>query len=669
MQHAVPVTRRFAIDLTQSTCLEFLEIIRFADNKTVVFLRHFLHTPDYTLPVVAAARLHGPPEPGHPFGRVLMKATIRETANCPSCCRAANECACIFDLTTNRAAPLTLTTNNWSQYAASFIRKSRLGMASFALSAVVPQVGEVELYTTYVPARTLLKFGDSPYMRRMQRRAVHELGVNVHMPRLDDRVQSVANATDWTRRHEAYIIRKRPREADEREASLSYESNHVVPEALVRAEQLPSLSEQAYDVPPETISVLPDFFAETDHRRPLQDSSPNIYIPSPLLGPDEEKTLAKVVGARCAVTSNSDSTTGFLDTTSSYDTNISVADVTAIADVVESTLGDVLRCAQVNPSIQGSAPLVSAPLVSAPMCSAPLAMSSVTVPEAPVRTAKGKSRAGLPPTGVSSRAPFVTASSITQPGLANGVASRIPNAESTLDRPTAAIPPTGKSRVAPHTAASCRTGATGNAFSLSASQNIASGWGFSESSAMASFGMPLSKRAKPASEPDFDSDESRKHECTKCDARFKMRGDLLRHVRTVHERKKSYTCTTCGKMFGHSGHLNRHVESVHKKLRRHKCGLCGDQFFQASHLQSHVAHVHNHRRPFECKFCYLRLATESGLRNHLKNLHNATNLHVCPDHTCAKGFLLESDLRRHVRREHAAKSETNGAGNCGAEDR
>eukprot|EP00171_Calliarthron_tuberculosum_P017423 IDg17423t1 len=270
MRDAVPLSRRFAVDLSQSTCLEFLEIVRFSDNKTVVFLRHFLHTPDYTLPVVAAAHLYGPPEPGLPLGRLLMKATIRETANCPNCCRAADKCV------------------------------------SFALAAVVPQVGDVELFTSYVPARTLLQFGDSPYMRRMQRRAVHELGVSIQMPRLDERVQSIAIANDWTRKHEAYLVRKRPRELEVPESVVALDATYAVAETLVRTSaSLPTLSSRAYDVPPEALSVLPDFFVDSYPRR-QHDDSPKIYIPSPLLGPDEEQALAGavVVPPTCTAQSN-----------------------------------------------------------------------------------------------------------------------------------------------------------------------------------------------------------------------------------------------------------------------------------------------------------------------------------------------------------------------------
>ncbi|KAI0564847.1 hypothetical protein FGB62_23g111 [Gracilaria domingensis] len=108
----------------------------------------------------------------------------------------------------------------------------------------------------------------------------------------------------------------------------------------------------------------------------------------------------------------------------------------------------------------------------------------------------------------------------------------------------------------------------------------------------------------------------KKHICSTCSARFKMRGDLLRHIRTVHEGKKRYQCPRCPKAFGHSGHLNRHIQSVHLQQRRFKCNICGFQFFQASHLQSHMGHVHNPNKPFKCSDCGVRVNSKVALRTH-----------------------------------------------------
>lgn len=114
----------------------------------------------------------------------------------------------------------------------------------------------------------------------------------------------------------------------------------------------------------------------------------------------------------------------------------------------------------------------------------------------------------------------------------------------------------------------------------------------------------------------------RKHGCTSCKSRFKMRGDLLRHVKIVHQGKKMFTCTTCGKPFGHSGHLNRHISSVHLQQRRFKCHICGFQFFQASHLRSHIKHIHSGTmKGLRCQQCGLRFKSVAAL-----SLHSGT----CP---------------------------------------
>lgn len=130
---------------------------------------------------------------------------------------------------------------------------------------------------------------------------------------------------------------------------------------------------------------------------------------------------------------------------------------------------------------------------------------------------------------------------------------------------------------------------------------------------------PTQKRAKPRSQAASEnvSETDKRHVCESCSARFKMRGDLLRHVKTVHEGKKMYTCPTCNKAFGHSGHLNRHISSVHLQQRRFKCKLCGFPFFQQSHLQSHIKHIHSAKKPFDCKVCGLRVGSQAALQNHM----------------------------------------------------
>lgn len=136
-------------------------------------------------------------------------------------------------------------------------------------------------------------------------------------------------------------------------------------------------------------------------------------------------------------------------------------------------------------------------------------------------------------------------------------------------------------------------------------------------------GKSISNRRKTTPSDDAE----RKHACSRCNARFKMRGDMQRHQRLVHDKTKNFVCDTCGKAFGHSGHLNRHKQS-HRGERRFKCKLCGFDFLQKSHLLSHMKHIHSSAAEGEhgCSLCKLSMASVDDLRGHLRSVHNLVGI-------------------------------------------
>jgi len=230
MNNSVPVVRRFAADLSRTDCLEFLEFVHFNDGKLVVFVRHFLTTPDYTLPVVAKAVLFSGTATtntttaeisqgtensnnynyNYKFGKVLMKAEMKEIANCPACTRSAEACACSRASSASLPSPpLKLTTHNWGQYAASFVHKARRGMTSLQLFVPIAGHDYTQIFSTYVPSLTCVSFGDSSYMRTMQQKSIHALGIQVLLPRTEAKLSSSSN--DWCRAHDVYVARKRTR--------------------------------------------------------------------------------------------------------------------------------------------------------------------------------------------------------------------------------------------------------------------------------------------------------------------------------------------------------------------------------------------------------------------------------------------------------------------------
>ena len=58
---------------------------------------------------------------------------------------------------------------------------------------------------------------------------------------------------------------------------------------------------------------------------------------------------------------------------------------------------------------------------------------------------------------------------------------------------------------------------------------------------------------------------NKKFACNHCPKHFKIRGNLNRHIRTVHEGIK-FTCDECDKQFASKQCLNRHIQSVHEGI-------------------------------------------------------------------------------------------------------
>ena len=54
--------------------------------------------------------------------------------------------------------------------------------------------------------------------------------------------------------------------------------------------------------------------------------------------------------------------------------------------------------------------------------------------------------------------------------------------------------------------------------------------------------------------------------CKFCAIHVFQKGDLNKHIISVHEKKKPFKCEFGGKNFSHKSHLNRHITSVHENV-------------------------------------------------------------------------------------------------------
>lgn len=97
--------------------------------------------------------------------------------------------------------------------------------------------------------------------------------------------------------------------------------------------------------------------------------------------------------------------------------------------------------------------------------------------------------------------------------------------------------------------------------------------------------------------------------------------------RRHHKQHKSsdgkFPCNQCGYHFTQKGALRNHLRAVHAKERRFVCTRdgCDERFGARGDVTRHVASVHDGLRPFECVTCQARFGRKSVLVRHCRNVH------------------------------------------------
>lgn len=86
-------------------------------------------------------------------------------------------------------------------------------------------------------------------------------------------------------------------------------------------------------------------------------------------------------------------------------------------------------------------------------------------------------------------------------------------------------------------------------------------------------------------------DSSNTPMCKLCDKSFPKRGNLARHVQTVHLKLKPFQCDQCLTRFGHKNHLKRH-QVVHQRGNEFCCSICKKDFKTQALLSRHAQQAH-----------------------------------------------------------------------------
>ena len=85
------------------------------------------------------------------------------------------------------------------------------------------------------------------------------------------------------------------------------------------------------------------------------------------------------------------------------------------------------------------------------------------------------------------------------------------------------------------------------------------------------------------------------YDCRDCCKKYKYRGNLNSHVRSVHLRKSSawWACSMCDKFYVSFTNYNIHFLSNHAGLS-YNCYRCPRRFFRPQNLQAHMEKHHPH---------------------------------------------------------------------------
>ena len=146
------------------------------------------------------------------------------------------------------------------------------------------------------------------------------------------------------------------------------------------------------------------------------------------------------------------------------------------------------------------------------------------------------------------------------------------------------------------------------------------------------------------------------HYCDKCERRFLQKGQLVAHIRSVHD-KIDFTCPECPMTFKTQHEVYRHNRLEHSTDKRFDCKYCGKRFSSMSSARSHEL-VHENPQ-FQCRFCSKLIKTEKNLIAH-ERIHTGEKPFPCK--VCSAAFTNLNRLRQHEQGVHKIIGPKGGTG-------
>ena len=111
---------------------------------------------------------------------------------------------------------------------------------------------------------------------------------------------------------------------------------------------------------------------------------------------------------------------------------------------------------------------------------------------------------------------------------------------------------------------------------------------------------------------------TRDYSCDKCEATYKEKASLTRHIKRTHD-INYVTCDQCENKFTNKDCLLSHIRIVHTEKKNYECEICEKKFKTAQLAKNHKNTVHVTTRAFACDQCDKSFNNKDTLILHVKN--------------------------------------------------
>jgi len=150
----------------------------------------------------------------------------------------------------------------------------------------------------------------------------------------------------------------------------------------------------------------------------------------------------------------------------------------------------------------------------------------------------------------------------------------------------------------------------------------------------------------PASDVPITGGENYLHKCDKCEAGFRWKNGLVRHVRSQHEGVR-YSCNNCEYQAPTQWDLKRHNNSIHEGIK-YFCDQCEFHATYQNSLRIHKESIHEGVK-YSCDQCEYQATRRVNLKTHKLTQHEGVT-YSC--NQCAYQTTKQHNLKTHNQLRH-----------------